>query len=206
MKRLSAAPLALAGLAIELSTGSAAQAHGLAAGGASAGLTHPLLGLDHLFMLMAVGTAASYISAQLLLWALGGAVVGAAIGFTGLSLPSAELLASLSIAAVAALTLLIGRSANPGNSKLLTRIAEWAVAAGVALHALLHGLEAPKDDTTLLWWMGALLSSTAVCGGTFLVLRKLPTRWSQAAAVAFVVIGCWLAVGPLGLLAGGAAA
>ena len=206
MKRFSATPLALVGLAIALSSGTAAQAHGLAAGGAVGGLTHPLLGLDHLFMLMAVGTAASYISARLLLWALGGAVVGAAVGFTGLSLPSAELLASLAIAAVAALTLFIGRSANPDNSRPLTRIAELTVAGGLAIHAMLHGLEAPKDSTTLLWWSGALLSSTLVCGGTFLVLRKLPTRWSQAAAVAFVVIGCWLAVGPLGLLAGGAAA
>ena len=206
MKRFSATPLALVGLAIALSSGTAAQAHGLAAGGAVGGLTHPLLGLDHLFMLMAVGTAASYISARLLLWALGGAVVGAAVGFTGLSLPSAELLASLAIAAVAALTLFIGRSANPDNSRPLTRIAELTVAGGLAIHAMLHGLEAPKDSTTLLWWSGALLNSTLVCGGTFLVLRKLPTRWSQAAAVAFVVIGCWLAVGPLGLLAGGAAA
>ena len=205
MKRFSATPLALAGLAIALCSGTAAQAHGLADGGAIGGLTHPLLGLDHLFMLMAVGTAASYISTQLLLWALGGAVVGAAIGFTGLTLPSAELLASLSIAAVAALTLLIARTANPGNSKLLTRVTELAVASGLAIHALLHGLEAPKDSTTLLWWFGALFSSTVVCGGTCLVLRKLPTRWSKAAAMAFVVIGCWLAVGPLGLLAGGAA-
>ena len=176
MKRFSATPLALAGLAIALCSGTAAQAHGLADGGAIGGLTHPLLGLDHLFMLMAVGTAASYISTQLLLWALGGAVVGAAIGFTGLTLPSAELLASLSIAAVAALTLLIARSANPGNSKLLTRVTELAVAGGLAIHALLHGLEAPKDSTTLLWWLGALFSSTVVCGGTCLVLRKLPTR------------------------------
>ncbi|MFM1901073.1 MAG: hypothetical protein RLZZ216_1649, partial [Cyanobacteriota bacterium] len=80
-----------------------------------------------------------------------------------------------------------------------------AVAGGIAIHALLHGLEAPKDSTTLLWWLGALVSSTLVCGGTCLVLRKLPTSWSKAAALAFVVIGCWLAVGPLGLLAGGAA-
>lgn len=34
-------------------------AHGSAAGGALGGLTHPLLGLDHLFMLMAAGTAVS---------------------------------------------------------------------------------------------------------------------------------------------------
>ena len=101
--------------------------------------------------------------------------------------------------------MLIARSANPGNSKLLTRVTELAVAGGLAIHALLHGLEAPKDSTTLLWWLGALFSSTVVCGGTCLVLRKLPTRWSKAAALAFVVIGCWLAVGPLGLLAGGAA-
>jgi urease accessory protein len=183
-----------------------ALAHSTAAGGALGGLSHPLLGLDHLFMLMAVGTAASFISSQLLLWALGGAVIGAAIGFTGFTATSAEVMAALAISAVGALTLLAGRFANTSNPNALTTISGVVVGAGVAIHAMLHGLEAPKDSSTLLWWSGALLSSVLVCGGTSLLLKKLPVSASKAAAVAFLAIGGFLAFGPLGLLAGGAGA
>jgi urease accessory protein len=183
-----------------------ALAHSTAAGGALGGLTHPLLGLDHLFMLMAVGTAASFISSQLLLWALGGAMIGAAIGFTGFTVASAEVMAALAISAVGALTLLAGRFANTSNPNALTTFSGVVVGAGVAIHAMLHGLEAPKDSSTLLWWSGALLSSVLVCGGTSLLLKKLPVSVSRAGAMAFLAIGGFLAFGPLGLLSGGAGA
>ena len=183
-----------------------ALAHSTAAGGALGGLTHPLLGLDHLFMLMAVGTAASFISSQLLLWALGGAMIGAAIGFTGFTVASAEVMAALAISAVGALTLLAGRFANTSNPNALTTFSGVVVGAGVAIHAMLHGLEAPKDSSTLLWWSGVLLSSVLVCGGTSLLLKKLPVSVSRAAAMAFLAIGGFLAFGPLGLLSGGAGA
>ena len=111
MKRFLSPLVALtAGSVVVLGT-HPALAHSTAAGGTLGGLTHPLLGLDHLFMLMAAGTAASFISSQLLLWALGGAVIGAAIGFTGFTVASAEVLAALAISAVGALTLLAGRFA-----------------------------------------------------------------------------------------------
>ncbi|MCP9890322.1 HupE/UreJ family protein [Cyanobium sp. Aljojuca 7D2] len=206
MKRFLSPLVALtAGSVVVLGT-HPALAHSTAAGGALGGLTHPLLGLDHLFMLMAVGTAASFISSQLLLWALGGAVIGAAIGFTGFTIASAEVMAALAISAVGALTLLGGRFAKTSNPNALTTISGVVVGAGVSIHAMLHGLEAPKDSSTLLWWSGALLSSVLVCGGTYLLLKKLPVSVSKAAAVAFLAIGGFLAFGPLGLLAGGAGA
>ena len=198
---------------VALTTGSAvvlgthpALAHGTAAGGALGGLTHPLLGLDHLFMLMAAGTAASFISSQLLLWALGGAVIGAAVGFTGFTVASAEVLAALAISAVGVLILLAGRVAKTTNPNILTTISGVVVGGGISIHAMLHGLEAPKDSSTLLWWSGALLSSVLVCGGTYLLQKKLPVTWTKAAAIAFLAIGGLLAFGPLGLLAGGAGA
>jgi urease accessory protein len=206
MKRLLSPLVALtAGSAVILGT-HPALAHGIASGGVTGGLTHPLLGLDHLFMLMAVGTAASFISAQLLLWALGGAAIGAAIGFTGFTVASAEVMAALAISAVGALTLLAGRFAKTSNHNALTTISGVVVGSGVTIHAMLHGLEAPKDSTTLLWWSGALLSSVLVCGGSYLLLKKLPVSVSKAAAIAFLAIGGLLAFGPLGLLAGGAGA
>jgi len=206
MKRFLSPLVALtAGSVVVLGT-HPALAHSTAAGGALGGLTHPLLGLDHLFMLMAVGTAASFISSQLLLYALCGAVIGAAIGFTGFTVASAEVLAALAISAVGALTLLAGRFAKTSNPNALTTISGVIVGGGVAIHAILHGLEAPKDSSTLLWWSGALLSSVLVCGGTYLLLKKLPVSVSKAAGVAFLAVGGFLAFGPLGLLAGGAGA
>jgi len=206
MKRFLSPLVALtAGSVVVLGT-HPALAHSTAAGGALDGLTHPLLGLDHLFMLMAVGTAASFISSQLLLWALGGAAIGAAIGFTGFTVTSAEVLAALAISAVGALTLLAGRFAKTSNPNALTTFSGVIVGGGVAIHAMLHGLEAPKDSSTLLWWSGALLSSVLVCAATYLLLKKLPVSVSKAAGVAFLAIGGFLAFGPLGLLAGGAGA
>ena len=206
MKRFLSPLVALtAGSAVVLGT-HPALAHGTAAGGALGSLTHPLLGLDHLFMLMAVGTAACFVSSQLLLWALGGAVIGAAFGFSGFAVASAEVMAALAISAVGALTLLAGRFAKTSNATALTTISGVVVAGGISIHAMLHGLEAPKDSSTLLWWSGALISSVLVCGGTYLLLKKLPVSVSRAAAVAFLAIGGLLAFGPLGLLAGGAGA
>jgi len=206
MKRFLSPLVALtAGSAVILGT-HPALAHGTAAGGALGGLTHPLLGVDHLFMLMAVGTAASFISSQLLLWALGGAVIGAAVGFTGFTLASAEVLAALAISAVGALILLAGKVAKTSNTDMLATISGVVVAGGISIHAMLHGLEAPKDSSTLLWWSGALLSSVLVCGGTYLLQKKLPVTWTKTAAIAFLAIGGFLAFGPLGLMAGGAGA
>jgi urease accessory protein len=206
MKRVLSPLVALtAGSAVVLGT-HPVFAHGTATGGALGGLNHPLLGFDHLLMLMAAGTAASFISSQLLLWALGGAVIGAAVGFTGFTMTSAEVLAALAISAVGGVILLAGRFAKITNPNLLTTISGAVVATGISIHAMLHGLEAPKDGSTLLWWSGALVSSALVCGGTALLQKKLPLTWTKAAAIAFLAIGGLLAFAPLALLAGGAGA
>ncbi len=204
MNRFTIPLIAAAAGAVILLGSSSALAHGSAAGGALGGLTHPLLGLDHLFMLIAVGTAAALISAQLLLWALGGAFCGAVLGMAGWSIPTGELLAALSICAVGALALLVAPSTRPSSGAGLLRLSGALVGAGVAIHAMLHGLEAPQDGTTLVWWSGALLSSALVCGGSYLLLKPLPLRLTKAAATALLVIGGLLALGPLGLLAAGA--
>ena len=175
-----------------------ALAHGTAAGGALSGLSHPLLGVDHLLVLMAVGTAASLISSQLLLWALAGAVLGSVIGVSGISVSGAEALAAVAIAGVGALTLLASRLARSTSPNGLTSLSGAVVAAAIAIHALLHGLEAPQDSSSMIWWGGALLSSTLVCGGTYWVMRRQAIRWSQAAAAAFIALGCGMAVAPLG--------
>ena len=202
MKRFTAPLIATAAGAVMLLGTSPVLAHGAAAGGALGGLTHPLLGLDHLFMLMAVGTAASLISARLLVWALAGAVLGAAIGLAGLNLPSAEVMAALSISAVAGLSLLASKAVRTADANGPISIRGAVVGSGVAIHAMLHGLESPQDGNTLIWWSGALLSSALVCAGTCLLLKKLPPSLTKAAAITLTAIGGLLAIGQVGLLAG----
>ena len=202
MKRFTAPLIATAAGAVMLLGTSPVLAHGAAAGGALGGLTHPLLGLDHLFMLMAVGTAAALISARLLVWALAGAVLGAAIGLAGLNLHSAEVMAALSISAVAGLSLLAGKAVRTADANGPISIRGAVVGSGVAIHAMLHGLESPQDGNTLIWWSGALLSSALVCAGTCLLLKKLPQSLTKAAAITLIAIGGLLAIGQVGLLAG----
>ncbi len=172
-----------------------AQAHGLAHGGLGHGFLHPIAGVDHLLLLIGVGAAASYVSAQLLLWALAGALLGGLAGAMGFALPFAEVLAALAISAVA---LLILRAHRDGSGPGLG-FAGGLVAGAVALHALLHGGEAPADPSAFGWWLGAFAASLLVSGGSFLALRRLPPVWTPRLALLLAVLGGALAFAPMGL-------
>jgi len=91
-----------AGLGLSLLGMLPAAAHGTAAAGMLGGAGHPLLGLDHLLLLLAVGTTSALAGPALLALAAGAAVAGALIGSFGGSLPGAELLAALVITALGA--------------------------------------------------------------------------------------------------------
>ena len=174
-----------------------AQAHGIAHGGIAAGFLHPISGVDHLLLLVGVGAAASRISSQLLLWALAGAIGGSVFGAMGGTLPAQEFLAALAITAVAVLVL---RSLRSQQSPQLGACAAL-VAAAVAVHAMLHGLEAPADASALLWWRGAFIGSVLVSGGSFLALRRMPQAWTRALALLLALSGGVASLGALGLLA-----
>jgi len=178
--------------------GQPAQAHGLAHGGLGHGFLHPITGVDHLLLLIGVGAAASYVSAQLLLWGLAGAVLGGLAGAMGFALPFAEVLAALAISAVA---LLILRSHRDGRSPGLA-FAGTLVAGAVALHALLHGGEAPVDGSAFGWWAGALAASLLVGVGSFLAMRRLPLVWTARLALLLAVLGGALALVPLAVQVG----
>ncbi len=201
MKRFTPALITLAAGAAPLLSGSPVAAHGLAVGGAAGGLMHPLLGLDHVLMLLAVGAAAALLSSRLLLWAGAGALLGALAGVHGGPVPAAEVCASLAVAAMGGLLL-----AALGGHPALNALGGPLVAAGVALHALLHGQEAPLDGSSPLWWSGALFSSVLVCGGSFQLFGRLPRSLGRAAAVGFLLAGGALALAPalLPLVAGAA--
>ena len=181
---------AAAGLGLSLLSAIPAQAHGMADAGLLAGASHPLLGLDHLLLLLGVGGVAAYVSASVLLFALGGALVGAVVGSLGIDLPGAEVLAALAVSGLGVLLLLLQKSPRSPQLGLVGS----AVAAAVAVHALLHGQEA---SGTLTWWLGAGLASSAVVGVTFVLLRRVSSRWTQALAAGLSLAGLALALAPL---------
>jgi len=68
-----------------------------------------------------------------------------------------------------------------------------AVAVAVALHALLHGLEAQAEPG---WWLGAALSALAVVGLSYGILSRSGSRLSRAVAVLLGISGLLLALAP----------
>lgn len=173
-----------------------AQAHGIAQGGIAAGFLHPISGADHLLLLLGVGAAASRISPLLLLFGLAGAIGGGVFGALGGTLPAQEVLAALAISAVAVLVL---RSLRSKQSPQLG-VCAALVAAAVAVHAMLHGLEAPAAGSASLWWLGAFSSSVLVSGASFLLLRRLPLAWTRGVALLLALAGGVVALGPIGVL------
>lgn len=182
-----------AGFGLSLLSALPSQAHGLAAAGMAAGALHPLGGLDHLLLLVGVGAAAAKIDGRLLPAALLGALLGGLIGGLGGSLPSAELLAAISVSALG-LLLLLHRRLRPGQA-LLRPLAGAVVASAMAIHALLHGQASHGQP---LWWFGASLSALAVVSLSCLLLRRASSRVVVGLGLLLGIGGMGLALLPLG--------
>ena len=181
-----------AGLGLSLLTVLPAGAHGLATGGLLAGGLHPLLGLDHLLLLVGVGAAAAAIDGSLLLFALAGVLLGGSLAAFGASLPLAEVLAALAVSAVG---LLGWRRPRWAEHRPGLALPGSVITAAVALHALLHGQAASGE---LGWWLGAGASSVAVVLVSMAVLNRLGTPWLSRLAVGLMLGGGLLALVPLG--------
>lgn len=197
----SLAPALAAGFGLSLLSGLPAGAHGLATGDLLTGGLHPLLGLDHLLLLVGVGAAAAGIDGAVLLFALAGALLGGcfgALGFGGLgfgglagAMPLAEVLAALAVSAVGLLLL----RPQGWDRRLGLALPGGVIAAAVALHALLHGQAATGE---LGWWLGAGASSVAVVLGSMACFSRLANPWLSRLAMALVLAGGVLALVPLG--------
>ena len=186
--------LALAGsggFLLSLLSALPAQAHGPAGTHLSAGVLHPLTGLDHLLLLVGVGALVARVERRLLGPALLGAVLGALIGVWGGAMPAGELLAALSVSALGLLLLLARRIR--GQSAPLA-LAGAVVAAAVAIHALLHGQAANGDGA---WWLGATFSAVTVVAGSSLVLRHAGVRTLRLLGLVLGFGGLALALAPL---------
>jgi urease accessory protein len=151
--------LALAALCLFAGTASAhTGAH--TATGFAGGLAHPLLGLDHLLAMIAVGLWAAQQGGRAR-WAVPAAFVGAmalggVLAWSGVTLPQVE-------TAIAFSALVLGL--------LVATQQRWAVAPGMAIaavfalfHGYAHGLEMPQGASPVPYGLGFMLATVFLHG------------------------------------------
>jgi len=168
--------IVLAGAAVVAASG--AWAHpGHAGGGFWPGLLHPLLGLDHLLAMVAVGLWAARLGGRAM-WAVPTAFVaamlaGAALAFSGTVLPAVE-------PAIAASVLVFGLLVAGGTRMPVAPALALAAAFAVS-HGAAHGMELPEGAHAFAYAVGFLLATTLLIGvgaglGRALRDRSLPRR------------------------------
>lgn len=158
--------------------------------GLLSGLGHPILGLDHLAALIAVGLVASrYASGALLLpvlWIVGMGL-GAFAHMNSIDLPAGEIL-------VAGSLVLIGAIGVLKPSLPLPALAALFAAAGFAHgHALAESIIGADTAVVGAYLVGLVAIQAAVTVGTILLVRRLfampATLPVRAAAAAMACVG-----------------
>ncbi len=160
-----------------------AGAHQLPGGGALDGLAHPVLGIDHLLAMVAVGVLAALSSDRRVAWAVpagfvGGMVLGGALGIAGVPAPGVEVAIAGS---VVALGVLVVTGAAGGSVALV------AVAAVMgALHGQAHGAELPHGAAPVAYVAGFVVATAALHAagaGIGIALRRAPAVRAGAGAL-----------------------
>jgi urease accessory protein len=133
----------------------------------SAGFNHPLHGLDHMAVMVAVGLWAAQQRGRAA-WAipltfLSVMAVGGVVGATGLIIPGAEMMIGLSIAVVGACVVL--------RARVNTYAGAGVVGLFAFFHGYAHGSEMPDAASLGSYGLGFLVATALLHGVGFFVMR-----------------------------------
>ena len=150
------------------------------------GVLHPLSGLDHLAVMLAVGVWAALLGGRMR-WALpttfvAWMLVGALLGMSGMYLGAAE---QGIAASVCLMGLLLAAKTKLPASAYVVLVSSFAI-----FHGYAHGVEAPQQASAIRYMSGFALSTIALhlAGlqmGSLLMRHQQQTtlRWTGAAMV-----------------------
>lgn len=129
------------------------------------GLTHPVLGIDHLVAMVCVGVVSAVIGKKAM-WVIPSAfvaamAVGGTLSLNGLAVPRAELLIAASLVVLGAMIALWGTPVTASRSSPL-----WIALASVVLfgaaHGSAHGAEIPSTADPTHFTLGFVLGTAAL--------------------------------------------
>lgn len=180
------------GLMLTATTAAAHTGYGAhAESGFLSGLLHPMLGLDHLLAMAAIGfwsVRQSNTMKQITpLFVIGGMILGAGIAWGGMSLPGVE--TGISLSAILA-GILIATMA-----KLPTTVGGSLVVAFMVFHGFAHGTEMPAGAMLAAYLAGfsmATLAITLLGHGLGSLMLKADSRFSRGVGGVLAVAGACL--------------
>ena len=180
--------LMAAGLLLTATSAAAHTGHGAhAESGFLGGLLHPMLGLDHLLAMAAIGFWSvrqnNLMKNATPAFVIGGMVLGAALAWGGLSLPGVEtgITFSVLVAGILIATL----------AKLPTAVGGTLVGAFMLFHGFAHGTETLA--AYLAGFSIATLAITLVGRGLGSLMLKADSRFSRGVGGVLAVAGAYLA-------------
>ncbi len=181
--------------AIGMLTATIASAHTFGAHGAGLiqGLGHPLIGIDHLLAMIAVGMWAMHTAGRNA-WAIPLAFVlataiGAALAMAGVHVPMIEPGIEVSVIVLGLLLAFMVR--------LPTLAGAILVALFAVFHGHAHGLELPLTANPWMYGIGFVTTTASLHALGMLIAaccKQNGMRWLQASGAAMASIGVWILV------------
>ena len=181
------------GLMLTATTATAHTGHGThAESGFLSGLLHPMLGLDPLLAMAAIGfwsvRQSNTMKNATPLFVIGGMILGAGLAWGGMSLPGVETGISLSVILAGILI--------AAMVKLPTAVGGSLVAAFMVFHGFAHGAEMPAQAMLVAYLAGfsiATLALTFAGRGIGAFMRKADNRVGRAVGGVVAAAGTFLA-------------
>ncbi|UZE96713.1 HupE/UreJ family protein [Alkalimarinus alittae] len=181
------------GLMISATAASAHSGHD-ASDSFTSGLLHPMLGLDHLLAMVAIGFWSVRQTATLKnstpLFVVGGMILGAVIAWGGFSLPAVENGITLSVILAGVLV--------AAMTTLPTAVGGSLVAIFMVFHGFAHGAEMPTGAALMSYLAGftvATLALTLAGRGLGALIHKMDKRYGVVFGGVVAATGAMLAAG-----------